>query len=178
VRVLVTCAAIIRNLGNAVICILRIAWWPRRRPTRVARICVYRIGAVGDLVCATPALFAIRRAYPDAHLTLLTTPGNYRRSRHAENLLGGVNWIDEIVTYELDEIRSIRGRLALGRKLRARKFDLWFDLVLDRAGFLRMIRDMLMARLLGTRWAFGWRFEHLRFAARAEAEVKEFPDEV
>ncbi len=177
-RVLVSCAAIIRNLGNAGIRALRVALWPRRRPTRAARVCVYRIGAIGDLVCATPAILAICRAYPDAHLTLLTTPGNYSRSHHAENLLAGVNWIDEILTYELDEVRSIEGRLALGRKLRARKFDLWFDLVLDRASFTRMIRDMLLARLLRVKWAFGWRFEHLRFAARAEAEVKEFPDEV
>ena len=73
---------------------------------------------------------AIRRAYPDAHLTLLTTPGTYRRSRHAEDLLGEADWIDEILIYDLDEIAKYKGRLALGRKLRARKFDVWFDLVL------------------------------------------------
>jgi ADP-heptose:LPS heptosyltransferase len=141
-------------------------------------VCVYRIGAIGDLVCATPAIHAIRRAYPDAHLTLLTTPGTYRRSRHAEDLLGEADWIDEILIYDLDEVASIEGRLALGRKLRARKFDVWFDLVLDRARFSRMLRDMMLARLVGARWAFGWRLEHIRFAARAEAEVRDFPDEV
>ena len=152
--------------------------WPRRRPRRAARICVGRIGAIGDLVCATPAIFAIRSSYPEAHLTLLTTPGKYRRSRHAEDLLGGVSWIDEIILYDLDEIRTIRERLAFGRKLRGHKFDLWFDLTLDRAKLTRMIRDMLLARSLGVRWAFGWRLEHVGFAAKAEAEVKEFPDEV
>ena len=79
---------------------------------------------------------------------------------------------------ELDEIGSIRDRFAFARKLRAQKFDLWFDLTLDRAGFARMLRDMIFARLLGVRWAFGWRLEHLGFAAKAEAEVKVFPDEV
>jgi ADP-heptose:LPS heptosyltransferase len=174
----VHCAALIRTLGNALLAALRVLLWPRPRPRHAERICVYRIGAIGDLVCATPALFAIRRAYPDAHLTLLTTPGRYRGSRHAEELFGGANWIDEILTYDLDEIRRMKDRLAFGRKLRARNFDAWFDLTLDRAKLSRMIRDMVIARLLGVRWGCGWRLEHLRFAAKAEAEVKEFPDEV
>jgi len=178
VRALVYCAAIIRCFGNACIATLRMALWPNRRPARAARVCVYRIGAIGDIVCATPALLAIRRAYPAAHLTLLTTPGNYSRSRHAEELLGGVGWINEIITYDLDEARTIKDRLAFGARLRARKFDAWFDLTLDRAKFTRMIRDMLMVWLLGARWASGWRLEHIGFAAKAEAEVKEFPDEV
>ena len=152
--------------------------WPRRRPLRAERICIYRIGAIGDLVCATPAMFAIRRAYPQAHLTLLTTPGKYRGARHAEDLLGAAAWIDQIITYDLEQIESIAARLELGAKLRAHKFDLWFDLTLDRARFSRMLRDMMLARLLGTRWAYGWRLEHLGFAARAESKVKEFPDEV
>ncbi len=123
-------------------------------------------------------MFAIRRAYPEAHLTLLTTPGKYRGARHAQQLLGAAAWIDEIITYDLDEIASIAQRLELGARLRAHEFDLWFDLTLDRARFLRMIRDMLVARLLGARWAYGWRLEHLGFAARAEAETREFPNEV
>lgn len=123
-------------------------------------------------------MFAIRRAYPQAHLTLLTTPGKYRGARHAEELLGAAGWIDEIISYDLGEIGSIPARLEFAGKLRAHKFDLWFDLTLDRARFSRMLRDMMLARLLGARWAYGWRLEHLGFAARAEAEVKEFPDEV
>ena len=83
-----------------------------------------------------------------------------------------------IICYDLDEIRTLKARLAFGARLRARKFDVWFDLTLDRASFIRMIRDMMMVRLLGARWAFGWRLEHVGFAVKAEAEMKEFPDEV
>ena len=174
----VYCAAVVRLLGNGFLALMRISLWPRRRPLQPERICVYRIGAIGDLICATPALYAIRRAYPNARLTLLTTPGKYSRSRHAEELMAGVAWLDEIISYDLDEIRSFRNRIAFGQKLRAHKFDAWFDLTLDRAKFFRMIRDMLIARLLGARWGYGWRLEHLGFAARAEAAVREFPDEV
>ena len=152
--------------------------WPRRRPPRVNRICVYRVGAIGDIVCAIPALSAIRRAYPDAHMTLLTTPGKYSRSRHAAELLGDAEWIDEIILYDLEDIKTREQRRAFGVKLRSRRFDAWFDLTLDRAKFKRMIRDMLLARLIGARWAYGWYLEHVGFAAKAETEVTEFPNEV
>jgi ADP-heptose:LPS heptosyltransferase len=176
--ILIYSAAMLRRLGNGLIAALRTVLWPRRRPSRARRICVYRIGAIGDLVCATPALFAIRRAYPEAHLTLLTTAGKYGASRHAIDLLGDARWLDEIIMYDLDQIAGMSRRIEFGARLRANHFDLWFDLTLDRAKFSRMIRDMILARLLGVRWACGWRLEHIGFAAKAEAEVKEFPDEV
>ena len=176
--VIVRLASVVRLAGNGVIELLRCVLWPRRRPLHAERICIYRIGAIGDLVCAMPAMFAIRRAHPQAHLTLLTTPGKYRGARHAQDLLGSAKWIDDIITYEIDEIGSIAERLELGAKLRAHRFDLWFDLTLERASFSRIIRDMMLARLIGARWACGWRLEHLGFAVRAEAEVKEFPNEV
>jgi ADP-heptose:LPS heptosyltransferase len=136
------------------------------------------VGAIGDIVCAIPAFAAIRRAYPDARLTLLTTPGRYSHSLHAEELLGNAEWIDEIILYDLEDVRTREQRRAFGAKLRARRFDVWFDLTLDRTRFARMLRDMLFAKLIGARWACGWRLEHIDFAAKAEAEVIDFPNEV
>jgi ADP-heptose:LPS heptosyltransferase len=177
-RMQIASAAILRKLGNALIEAARLMLWPRRRPLTAERICVCRIGAIGDLVCAAPALFAIRRAYPGAHLTLLTTPGKYRGAHHAQELFGSAEWLDEIIVYEIGDIATMKNRLAFAKQLRARKFDLWFDLPLDSASFARMLRDLVLARLLGVRWAFGWRLDHVKFAARAEAEALEFPDEV
>ena len=143
------------------------------------QICVYRIGAIGDLVCATPALFAIRRAYPEAHLTLLTTPGNSTRSRHAEELLGRAGWIDEIITYDLDEVSSLKDRIAFGKKLRTRKFDAVVRAYArSREVHAHASRHAPGAspRMFDGPSAGG--FEHIGFAARAEAEMREFPDEV
>ncbi len=156
-RARIACAVIARRLGNGFIAALRTTLWPRRRPLRAERICIYRIGAIVDLICATTAMFAIRRAYPQAHLTLLTTPGKYRGARHAEELLGAAGWIDEIISYDLGEIGSIPARLEFAGKLRAHKFDLWFDLTLDRARFSRMLRghdaSAAAGRALGLRMA-------------------------
>jgi len=177
-RILIYCAVILRWLGNGIIVAIRIALWPRRRPREAARVCVYRVGAIGDLVCATPALSAIRRAYPDAHLTLLTTPGRFRGAHHALDLLNSADWIDDVILYELDDVTTIKQRWTFAKRLRACNFDVWFDLPLDRARFSRLIRDMILARIIRMRWAFGWRLEHIGFAAKAEAEEREFPDEV
>ena len=39
------------------------------------RIIVYKTGNIGDIACAVPALIAIRRANPNAHICLITSPG-------------------------------------------------------------------------------------------------------
>src|SRR5271166_1912168 len=66
--------AILYALTNALLRGLRIILWPRRKPSDPKRICIYRIGFIGDTVVALPAMHAIRTAYPRAHLTLLTSP--------------------------------------------------------------------------------------------------------
>ena len=76
-------------------------------------------------------MYAIRRAYPAAHLTLVTSPGK-AGSVGARELLDGVSWIDEIVVYHAEDIATARGRLELVRNLRARKFDVWIELPVGR----------------------------------------------
>jgi len=66
--------------------------WPRRRPVFAERVCVFRIGHIGDIVCALPAIRSVRRAYPNARLTLFTSPGP--TGPGAVELLPGNDWID------------------------------------------------------------------------------------
>src|SRR5206468_2268069 len=47
---------------------------PPLDPASVRRILVIRLDLLGDLVFAAPAVAALRAAYPDAELTLLTLP--------------------------------------------------------------------------------------------------------
>src|SRR5258707_13671743 len=95
--------------------------WPRRRPLDAQRVCIYRIGNIGDTACAIPAMHAIRRAYPAAHLTIVTSPGK-AGSVGARELLEGAGWIDEIVVYHAEDIETEPGRNALVASLRDRKF--------------------------------------------------------
>jgi ADP-heptose:LPS heptosyltransferase len=89
----------------------------------VRRIAVLRANALGDFLMAVPALEALKRAYPGAHLTLLGTPW------HAEFLTGRPGPVDEVVA--LPPISGVStaetGRPApdgLCEELREREFDL------------------------------------------------------
>lgn len=166
----------LRASGNAALDVAAKCLWPSRRPRDAKRVCIYRIGNIGDTACAIPAMHAVRRAYPGAHLTLLTSPGK-SGSIGARELLEGVGWIDDIVVYHAEDIGTARGRLELIRNLRARQFDVWIELPAVAASLAKQFRNLAFARSAGVRWGFGWRYEP-RFAAPAQTEFVDFPDEV
>ena len=161
------------GLLSGAACIL----WPGRRPGSVKRVCVFRIGNIGDIVCALPAIRAIRLAYPDAHLTLLTSPGR-RGMPGAMEVLDGVEWIDRIRVYYTDDIDTRAKRSALLKEMRAERFDVWIDLPNNLTTISRQFRDMAFSRMTGTKWARGWRIDTLPWAAQAQSEHLGFANEV
>jgi lipopolysaccharide heptosyltransferase II len=169
-------ARALRASANAILNGAARCVWPRRRPLDAQRVCIYRIGNIGDTACAIPAMYAIRRAYPAAHLTLVTSPGKLG-TVGAHELLDGVSWLDEVVVYHAEDIATARGRLELVRNLRARNFDVWIELPAVAAPLATLFRNLMVARSAGARWGFGWQYEP-RFAAQAQSTFFEFPDEV
>lgn len=86
------------------------------------RILLVRLRLIGDVVFTTPLVRALRRRYPDAHLTYVVEPG-------AAPVIRGNPHIDDIV--ELPRragLARLRDDLQAGRSLRARRFDLAIDL--------------------------------------------------
>lgn len=165
------------RLHNGLLAIAAQLRWPRSRPTAPDNVCVFRIGNIGDIVCALPALRAVREAYPKARLTLLTSPGKAGMPG-AKELLDGVEWIDEILLYHGDEIATFRQRLNLLLKLRARRFDVWLELPPTLSSPFRQFRDLLFTSFVGPAWARGWRIHTLRLWAQAQSEHLDFPNEV
>lgn len=89
----------------------------------MSRIAVLRANALGDYLMAVPALEALKRAYPGAHLTLLGA------AWHADFLGGRPGPVDEVVP--LPPISGIstreighRAPEGLCARLRGREFDL------------------------------------------------------
>lgn len=156
---------------------LAVLLWPAARPRDARRVCIYRIGNIGDIVCALPAMRAVRLAYPHAHLTLLSSPGP-QSSLGALELKAGLPWIDELIVYYSKDIETLPKRWSLLRELRARRFDVWIELPNNLSTVSRQLRDMSFTRMLGVRWARGWQVGTLRWAAQAQSEYLRFANEV
>lgn len=89
------------------------------------KILIFRIGHFGDTVVALPALWAIRRHYPDAKLTLLTN--HDRRNRNyvsPADVLPSSGLIDNVIAYPNDRgFGSFAAFASLALQIRRANFD-------------------------------------------------------
>jgi heptosyltransferase-2 len=113
------------------------------------RILIRAPNWVGDLVMATANFADLRRAYPDAHITVLLKPGR-------DKILEGSPDLDEIVFDRAGN--SLRAMWALARELRRQAYDLtvlfpnsfrtaliaFLARVPRRAGYRRNLRSVLL----------------------------------
>jgi len=95
-----------------------------------------RTSAIGDIVFASPLVAALRRAYPQAHITWLVQPEYRSLLEHHPDL-------DEVIVWPIREWRALWRRRRFGGLVRAfRAFRKHlrtrrFDLVLDLQGLLK-----------------------------------------
>jgi lipopolysaccharide heptosyltransferase II len=82
------------------------------------RILVKEVNWLGDLVMSLPALRAIRRAWPQAHLAVLI-------KRELAGFFAGAAWLDEVIPYAVGSgFSGIADRARIVTGLRRRGFDL------------------------------------------------------
>jgi ADP-heptose:LPS heptosyltransferase len=81
-------------------------------PARIRRILVIRNDNIGDVLCTTPALAALRRVFPAAHLAILVA--SYSREALADN-----PDMDEVLVYTKHKHRPDGSRLAAWREMAA-----------------------------------------------------------
>ena len=65
----------------------------------IRKIAVLKATALGDYLVLTPALYALRAAYPEADTTVLDLPQAH--CRHAVSFVNGVQ-VDEVLTAAFD----------------------------------------------------------------------------
>lgn len=82
---------------------------------QLQKILIRGVNWIGDAVLTTPAIKAVREAFPNAHISLLVKP------RVAEIFRGNPD-INEIILYE-DRFNSITGKFKLAQMLRTRGFN-------------------------------------------------------
>ena len=90
-------------------------------------ILVIHFGQLGDVILAFPALRAVRKAFPDARMTILA-------GKSASSLLEDLKLADEVIAVDRiallrgKKLKSIRKILGLVADVRRRRFDLVIDL--------------------------------------------------
>jgi heptosyltransferase-2 len=100
------------------------------------RIVVKEVNWLGDLVMSLPALRAIRRSFPGAHISVLT-------KSELASFFDGVEWLDEVLPYSVHRgIRGLGDRRAVVNTIRSRGFDLavLFPNSFESALWVRMAR--------------------------------------
>ncbi len=163
--------------AHAILRIVHGILWPIPCHKRPKAVCIYRIGNIGDIVCALPAMYAIRRAYPDSRVVLLTSPGRVGMAG-AREILHGADWLDEIITYTSGDIATPRGKWQLLRRIRRYKFDFWFELPNDQATVRATLRNMLFAKASGVKRSEGWRLNTIGLWRQLQSDQLNFPNEV
>ena len=164
-------------IANGFLGIVRRCLWPRKRPQKAERVCIYRIGNIGDLLCALPAMYAIRQAYPAAHLTVLSSPGK-QGMPGAKELLHGAEWIDELSVYYSEQLHTGSQRVNFIKQLRRKKFDIWVELPNALITLRHVLRNMAVAFFSGVSWAYGWKLNTLKFVVQIQSEFFQYPCEV
>jgi len=87
--------------------------------TRLDRVCIVMMSAVGDAVHVLPLLTALKRHAPRAHVTWVLQPG-------PATLVRGHHAVDEILIF--DRSRGWRSFIDIRRQLAPRRFDLVINL--------------------------------------------------
>ncbi|MDP8229643.1 MAG: lipopolysaccharide heptosyltransferase II [Candidatus Gorgyraea atricola] len=112
------------------------------------RILVIRTDRIGDVVLSTPAITAIRKAYPDAYIAVMV-------SSQAKEIVKGNPYINEVIVYDK---KCIFHALRFANWLREKRFDLALILhstnrvnlitflarILKRVGYARGKMDFLL----------------------------------
>lgn len=169
-------ALLIIELSNCAIWTMRNLLWPLKRPNNFKRICIHRIGTIGDTLCVLPVIYSIRKKYPNARITILTSTGsisNYGLSK----LSSVLPWVDYIYDYTEKGKISIVGKVSILKRLRRSHFDLWVALPQSSTTITRELRDMLMARMTGVKWAIGFNVRTTTFFKHEQAISRNFKNE-
>jgi len=108
-------------------------------PATPERICLVKLGAIGDVVNSLPLVCRLREGFPDARISWVIAPLAHR-------LVEGHDAIDEFLVLDVSRPGSW---LRFVRELRSRRFDLTIDLQ-------RILKSGMITRLSGASRRLGF----------------------
>ncbi|MCK9419412.1 MAG: lipopolysaccharide heptosyltransferase II [Nitrospirae bacterium] len=102
------------------------------------KVLFFKPGAIGDLLHTFPALKALRKKFPAAHVTVVVSPG-------LEPLVQGTPDADRVQVFDKAKLkRHLKDFIEFGWRLRNERYDLFIDMQPS-------LRSMVLRRLSGAR---------------------------
>ena len=141
----------------------------RKLKSASKNILIYKIGNIGDIVCAVPAIIAIRKNFQEAKIALLTSPGKIEASG-AKELLEKAWYVDELKVYYGADIDSWQKKKKLVGDLKKNRYDLFIQLPDDLANFRTLFRNMIFAKLIGVKSAFGFKIRTIQLFKKTQVD--------
>ena len=118
------------------------------------RVVVYRFGSLGDTLVALPAFHLVRRAFPEARITLLTNIPVHAKAAPMEAVLGAGKFYDNVLQYPVS-LRNFDGLIRLRKQLKEGAYDCLVYLASPKGGVITSVRDYLFFRSCGIAKVFG-----------------------
>jgi lipopolysaccharide heptosyltransferase II len=88
----------------------------------IKKVLFFKPGAIGDLLHTLPALKALKKKFPAAHVTVVVSPG-------METLLQGTSIADRVQVFDKSKInKRLRDLVRFGWSLKDERYDLFIDL--------------------------------------------------
>lgn len=118
------------------------------------KILIYRLGSLGDTIIGLPAFHAIKNAFPNSCITLLTNRPVASKAAPVEAVLGKDYFFDDVLYYPL---RTRNPWILL--KLLFAIFRMRIDCVINLNGFrsdFATLRDQTFFRMAGIKLFFGF----------------------
>jgi ADP-heptose:LPS heptosyltransferase len=117
-------------------------------------VLVYRLGSLGDTIIALPAFHAVRRAFPERRIVLLTNRPVSEKAAAVESILGRGYFFDEVLDYPVGT-RNPSVLAGLLGALRDANLEVAVNLAAFRSVF-SMRRDKFFLRMAGVRHFYGF----------------------
>lgn len=151
-----------------------------RRERTPRRVLVYLIGALGDTLAALPALYGLRKCYPQALIGLMSDAQTGPLRVNPRDVLGGTGLVDEFYTYPASwswrhPMRKLIGMASLYRVVSRFAPDVLVYLPNVFSDDRRIRRDMFFFRLAGVRRILGLSNLPARPGARTDTARARLP---
>lgn len=142
----------------------------RKEQINPAKILIFRIGSLGDGICALPSINAIKAHFPDAKIDILTKTA-YQNLVSIDQLLPEA-FFNKVINFTSSNPKG------LIQRIRQEKYDLVIELPPSRATFLNQIRNLFFFKYCSIPSGFGWSISRTNLFLKSQEESLVFKNEV